>query len=68
MTWLTGKLAEIQAVLKTIYFVVVVAIAIKLLWEKKMIGVLMFGLIAGLLGWFVIDPEGAVTTFKGLFK
>lgn len=68
MTWLTSKLAEIQGILKTVYFLVVIAIAIKLLVEKKIIGVVLFALTAGLLGWFVMDPEGAVTTWKGLFK
>ncbi len=68
MEWITSKVTDIKSVLASIFTAIVVAMAIKAFVERKMINVFLLIILAGLLGWFVYDPEGAINVFKGFWN
>lgn len=68
MNWLTSKLDQVETVVATVFGIVVMVIAVKLIIERKLIGIFMFIISVGILSWFVFDPEGAASTFRSLVK
>ncbi|WP_010247099.1 TcpD family membrane protein [Acetivibrio cellulolyticus] len=68
MDFLTEKVNEFKTLAVAVFMLILIVVAIKLLAERKMLAIILFLVAAGLLGWLVLDPNGAVTTLKGIFS
>lgn len=68
MQFLTDKINQFRTLAVAVFMLIVIVVAIKLLAERKMLAIILFLVAAGLLGWLVLDPNGAVETLKGIFS
>lgn len=68
MDWITDKLADAKTIVGLLFTIILGAIAIRQLIERKMISMILFLIAAGLMGWFVYDPQGATNTLTSLWK
>jgi len=68
MQFLTNKINQFKTLAVAVFMLVLIVVAIKLLAERKMLAIILFLVAAGLLGWLVLDPNGAVATLKGIFS
>lgn len=66
ITYINDFLSAARTVISGIFFVIVAGKAIAELVKGKMLSLICFALLAGVLGWFVVDPEGVITFIRNI--
>jgi TctA family transporter len=68
MEWINGKVTSITTFLGSVFAVLVIVMAIKEFYQKKMISVVLLLILAGLLGWLVYDTASAIEALKKMWS
>jgi hypothetical protein len=68
MSWVQGMLDKFTTLAVSIFYLLVISMAVREMRERKLLGIIMLVISTGILGFLVLNPKDAIQKFSEFFN